>query len=66
LDRQEFLGSLSDGLDIGVSALIEADLDEECTRLEVARVQRSLNARAPSIAKAQAQITLARFDADEA
>jgi hypothetical protein len=30
------------------------------------RVQRSLNARALSIAKAQAQITFARFDADEA
>lgn len=59
--RQEFLTNLSDSLDQGVSSLVEADLDEESTRLQALQTQEQLAIQALTIANSQSQNILSLF-----
>ncbi len=59
--RQDFLSDLSDSLEQGVSSLVEADLDEESTRLQALQVQEQLAIQALTIANQQPQNILSLF-----
>ncbi len=59
--RQNFLSDLADSLDVGIAALIEANLDEESTRLQAQQVQQQLAIQSLTIANAQPQVLLQLF-----
>ncbi|GGY50775.1 flagellin [Parvularcula lutaonensis] len=59
--RQDFLGDLTDSLELGVAALTEADLTEESSRLQSLQVQEQLATQALSIANQRPQSLLSLF-----
>lgn len=59
--QQEFLTSLTDTLDSGVSAMIDADMEEEAARLQAYQVQQQLATQSLSIANQQPQNILSLF-----
>ncbi len=59
--RQNFLEGLTDSLEQGVASLVEADLDEESTRLQAQQVQEQLAIQALTIANQQPQNILSLF-----
>ncbi|MEM9749664.1 MAG: flagellin [Pseudomonadota bacterium] len=59
--RQEYLTLLTDSLEQGVSALVEADLDEESTKLQAFQVQEQLAIQALGIANQNPQNILSLF-----
>ena len=59
--QQEFIGALSDSIDRGVSSLVDADMNEESTRLQALQVQQQLGVQALSIANQGSQSILSLF-----
>lgn len=59
--RQNFLEGLTDSLEQGVASLVEADLDEESTRLQAQQVQQQLATQALTIANQAPQNVLSLF-----
>lgn len=62
LDNQmEFLDSLTDTLDSGVSSMVDADMEEEAARLQAYQVQQQLATQSLSIANQAPQNILSLF-----
>ncbi|WP_176250962.1 MULTISPECIES: flagellin [unclassified Sulfitobacter] len=62
LDNQmEFLDSLTDTLDSGVSSMVDADMEEEAARLQAYQVQQQLATQSLSIANQAPQNVLSLF-----
>ena len=59
--RQNFLDNLTDSLELGIAALVEADLDEESSRLQSLQVQEQLAIQALQIANQRPQNILSLF-----
>jgi flagellin len=59
--QKNFIGSLMDAIDRGVSTLVDADMTEESTRLQALQVQQQLGTQALSIANQQSQTILSLF-----
>ncbi len=59
--QQEFISSLRDSIDRGVSSLVDADMNEESTRLQALQVQQQLGVQALSIANQSSQSILRLF-----
>ncbi len=59
--QQEFLGSLTDTLDSGVSAMVDANMEEEAARLQAYQVQQQLATQSLSIANQSPQNILSLF-----
>lgn len=59
--QQDFTSSLMDAIDRGISTLIDADMNEESTRLQALQVQQQLGIQALSIANSSSQNILALF-----
>ncbi|MDO6727941.1 MAG: flagellin [Cognatishimia sp.] len=59
--QQEFLGALTDTLDQGVSAMVDADMEEEAARLQALQVQQQLATQSLSIANQAPQNILSLF-----
>ena len=62
LDGQmEFIDSLTDTLDSGVSSMVDADMEEEAARLQAYQVQQQLATQSLSIANQAPQNILSLF-----
>lgn len=62
IDLQEtFVKALMDAIDRGVSTLVDADMNEESTKLQALQVQQQLGVQALSIANSSSQNILALF-----
>ena len=59
--QQEFLSALTDTLDAGVSAMVDADMEEEAARLQALQVQQQLATQSLSIANQAPQNILSLF-----
>jgi flagellin len=59
--QKEFVGALMDAINRGVGALVDADMNEESTRLQALQVQQQLGVQALSIANQNNQTILALF-----
>ncbi len=59
--QQSFVSNLMDAIDRGVSQLVDADMNEESTRLQALQVQQQLGIQALSIANSSSQNVLALF-----
>jgi len=59
--QKDFVGSLMDAIDRGISSLIDADMTEESTRLQALQVQQQLGTQALAIANQQSQSILSLF-----
>ncbi len=59
--QQSFVSALMDAVDRGISALVDADMTEESTRLQALQVQQQLGIQSLSIANQQGQSILALF-----
>lgn len=59
--QKNFVGSLMDAIDRGVSSLVDADMTEESTKLQALQVQQQLGTQALSIANQQSQSILSLF-----
>ncbi|MGI6851720.1 flagellin [Mesorhizobium sp. 1B3] len=59
--QNEFIGSLRDAIDRGVGTLVDADMNEESTRLQALQVQQQLGIQALSIANGNSQQILSLF-----
>ncbi|MEO1544327.1 MAG: flagellin [Pseudomonadota bacterium] len=59
--QQDFVGALMDSIDRGISSLVDADMNEESTRLQALQVQQQLGIQALSIANSSAQNILSLF-----
>ena len=59
--QQEFVSKLSDTLDKGVGRLVDADMNEESTRLKALQTQQQLAIQALSIANSDSQSILSLF-----
>lgn len=59
--QQDFVSSLGDAIDRGVSTLVDADMNEESTRIQALQVQQQLGIQALSIANTNSQNILALF-----
>ena len=59
--QKEFVGALMDAIDRGVGALVDADMNEESTRLQALQVQQQLGIQALSIANQNSQSILSLF-----
>ena len=59
--QQDFVANLMDALDRGIGTLVDADMNEESTRLQALQVQQQLGIRALSIANASSQNILRLF-----
>jgi flagellin len=59
--QQEFVGSLMDAIDRGISQLVDANMEEESTRLQALQVQQQLGIQALSIANSSSQNILSLF-----
>lgn len=59
--QKEFVRTLLDAIDRGVSALVDADMNEESTKLQALQVQQQLGVQALSIANSSSQNILALF-----
>ncbi len=59
--QKDFVTSLSDAIERGVSQLVDADMNEESTRLQALQVKQQLGVQALSIANASSQSILSLF-----
>ena len=59
--QHTFVKGLMDAIDRGVSALVDADMNEESTKLQALQVQQQLGVQALSIANASSQVILKLF-----
>jgi len=59
--QKDFVGSLMQALDRGISTLVDADMNAESTRLQALQVQQQLGIQALSIANSSSQNILALF-----
>lgn len=59
--QKSFVTSLSDAIERGVSQLVDADMNEESTRLQALQVKQQLGVQALSIANASSQSILSLF-----
>ncbi len=59
--QSEFVGALMSAIDRGVGALIDADMNEESTKLQALQVQQALGIQALSIANQNSQSILSLF-----
>lgn len=59
--QQAFLGALTENLDSGVGAMIDADMEEEAARLQALQVQQQLATQSLSIANQAPQSILSLF-----
>lgn len=59
--QQDFLNALTDTLDKGVSAMVDADMEEEAARMQALQVQQQLATQSLSIANSQPQSLLSLF-----
>ncbi|WP_212522766.1 flagellin [Actibacterium sp. MT2.3-13A] len=59
--QQEFLGALTENLDGGVGAMVDADMEEEAARLQALQVQQQLATQSLSIANQAPQNILSLF-----
>jgi len=59
--QKEFVNSLMDAIDRGVGALVDADMNEESTRLQALQLQQQLGIQALSIANQNSQQILSLF-----
>jgi flagellin len=59
--QQDFVKGLMDALDRGISALVDADMNEESTRLQALQVKQQLGIQALGIANASSQNILRLF-----
>jgi flagellin len=59
--QQDYVKSLMDALDRGIGTLVDADMNEESTRLQALQVQQQLGIQALSIANASSQNVLRLF-----
>ena len=57
----DFVNNLMDAIDRGVGALVDADMNEESTRLQALQVQQQLGIQGLSIANASVQGILSLF-----
>ncbi len=60
--QDEFVSSLMDAIERGVSQLVDADMNEESTKLQALQVQQQLGIQALSIANSGSQNILALFN----
>jgi flagellin len=59
--QQDFVKSLMDALDRGVGTLVDADMNQESTRLQALQIQQQLGVQALSIANSSTQGILKLF-----
>lgn len=59
--QQDFLGALTDTLDQGVSAMVDADMEQEAARMQALQVQQQLATQSLSIANSQPSSLLSLF-----
>ncbi|HWK64723.1 MAG TPA: flagellin [Rhizobiaceae bacterium] len=59
--QNEFIGSLRDAIDRGVGTLVDADMNQESTRLQALQVQQQLGIQALSIANSAVQSVMRLF-----
>ena len=59
--QREFVSSLMDAINRGIGALVDADMNEESTRLQALQVQQQLGVQALSIANQNSQSILSLF-----
>ena len=59
--QKDFVSKLSDSIERGVGQLVDADMNEESTRLQALQVQQQLGIQALSIANGNSQSILALF-----
>ncbi|MFN0194141.1 MAG: flagellin [Aestuariivirga sp.] len=59
--QKDFVGSLMDAIDRGISSLVDADMTEESTKLQALQVQQQLGTQALSIANQSSQSILSLF-----
>ena len=59
--QQDFVSNLMDSVDKGISALVDADLNEESTKLNALQAQQQLGIQALSIANGNSQSILSLF-----
>jgi flagellin len=59
--QEEFVNNLSDSIDKGVGRLVDADMNEESTRLKALQTQQQLAIQALSIANSDSQNVLSLF-----
>lgn len=59
--QQSFISNLSDAITSGVGALVDADMNEESTRLQALQVQQQLGVQSLSIANQNSQMILQLF-----
>jgi len=59
--QQTFVASLKDALEGGISQLVDADMNEESTRLQALQVKQQLGIQALSIANSSSQSILSLF-----
>lgn len=59
--QKEFVGALMDAIDRGIGTLVDADMNEESTRLQALQVQQQLGVQALSIANQNNQTILSLF-----
>ncbi len=57
--QKEFVGALMSAIDAGVGALVDADMNEESTKLQALQVQQQLGIQALSIANQNSSRSLA-------
>jgi flagellin len=59
--QEDFVGKLSDSIDKGIGRLVDADMNEESTRLKALQTQQQLAIQALSIANSDSQNILSLF-----
>jgi len=59
--QQEFVSNLQDAIDRGISTLVDADMNEESTRMQALQVQQQLGIQALSLANQNSQNILSLF-----
>jgi flagellin len=59
--QMEFIDSLTDTLDSGVSSMVDADMEQEAARLQALQVQQQLATQSLSIANRAPQNVLSLF-----
>jgi flagellin len=59
--QQDFVSALMDAVDRGVGQLVDADMNEESTKLQALQVQQQLGIQALSIANSNSQNILSLF-----
>jgi flagellin len=59
--QQEFVASLTDSIDTGIGRLVDADMNEESTRLKALQTQQQLAIQSLSIANSSSEVILTLF-----